>query len=73
MLKNLLENVVPLNHGRENIFNCINIYCEIISWKGNKKGDKKNYKVTGNYHAAEKQLKQVNFIQQRLNCNYVRC
>lgn len=37
MLKILLENVFPLNPGRENIFNRINIYYEIISLKGNKK------------------------------------
>lgn len=73
MPKNLLENVFPLNHGRENIFNCINIYCEIISLKGNKKEVKKNFKVTGNHRAAEKHLTQVNFLQLRRNCNYVRC
>lgn len=42
MLKNLLENVFPLNHGVENNFICINIYCEIISLTGNKKEEGKN-------------------------------
>lgn len=49
MLKNLLENVFPLNQGRENNFNCINIHCEVISLKGNKKGEGKKKYLKSNW------------------------
>lgn len=73
MLKNLLQNVFPLNHRVENNFICINIYCEIISLTGNKKEEgNPPYKINGNYHASEKQIIRVNLLQQRRSHDYVR-
>jgi len=74
MLKNLPENVFPLNHGGENNFICINIYCEIISLTGNKKEEGRTpYKITGQYRASGKQVRRVNLLQQRRSHNCVRC
>lgn len=57
MLKNLLENVFRLNQGRENNFNCINIYCEVISLKGNKKGEGKKKKLKSNWLLQKSNIK----------------